>query len=183
MTHAAQAKTAFTLIELLLTAGITAILMLGVTSLFITFLLTAGKNRLSQGVRESGTGAMQKMTEMLRNANSVSSNCAGATDEGVAMIEISLVGQDGLTSVLSEIDDKIASSSAENGVYYLSNNEDGEEDGNPGYLQDLVFTCYATELGPKYVEIAFTMSTSPLTVSSSPTVSRLDFNSGVSLRN
>lgn len=180
---ATQQTTAFTLIELLLTAGITALIMLAVTSLFITFLLTASKNRLSQSVRESGTNAMQKMTEMLRGANSVNSNCASATDEGVILTEISLVGQDGLTTILSELDDKIASTSAENGIYYLTNNEDGEEGDNPGYLQNLLFTCYATELGAKYVEIAFTISTSPLTLANSPTVSHLDFKSGVSLRN
>jgi len=183
MSQSASKKNAFTLLELLLTAGITALMMLAVTSLFITFLLTAGKNRLSQRLRESGTSAMQKMTEMLRNANSVSSNCAGATDEGVLLEEISLIGADGLTTVLSEIDDKIASSSAENGVYYLTSNEDGEEGGDPGYLQNLLFTCYATELGAKYVEINFTLSTKTQSTLSSPTASQLDFSSGVSLRN
>jgi len=169
---------AFTLLELLLTAGLTALLMLGVTTLFITFLLTATKNRLNQNVRESGTSAMQKMTELLRNANSVSSNCTTADESGAEMEELSLIGPDGLTTTFSEIDDKIASSSAENGTYFLTS---GEADGDR--LRNLLFTCYATELGPKYVNINFTLSTLDNQSESSPNNSSLDFNSGVSLRN
>jgi len=180
MKKTAHNQQAFTLLELLLTAGITALLMMAVTSLFITFLLTATKNRLSQNVRETGTSAMQKMTELLRNANSINSTC---TTGGAEMEVLELIGHDGLTTTLSQIDDKIASSSAENGVYYLSNNENGEDVDNVGYLQDLTFTCYDTELGPKYVEINFIISTSTTATANSPTSSSLDFHSGISLRN
>ena len=129
MQKTAHNQQAFTLLELLLTAGITALLMMAVTSLFVTFLMTATKNRLSQNVRETGTSAMQKMTELLRNANSINSTC---TTEGAEMEVLELIGHDGLTTTLSQIDDKIASSSAENGVYYLSNNENGEDVDNLG---------------------------------------------------
>ena len=175
-----QRQAGFTLIELLVTVGITALMMLAVTSLFATFLLSAGKSRLSQRLRENGTAAMSKMTELLRNANSVSSNCSSATGEGVVLTELSLISSDGLTTTLSELNDKIASSSAENGTYYLTSSSDSIE---ADRLRNLQFTCYATETGNHYVSIDFSLSSSDQVEANSPTASTLDFSSGVSLRN
>jgi len=175
MPKTALRQSAFTLIELLVTAGLTALIMMAVTSLFITFLMTATKNRLSQSVRESGSSAMSKMIELLRNANSIASVC---TAEGASMESLAIIGQDGLTTTLQQLDDKIASSSAENGDYFLTQSAGGEED----HLHDLIFTCYDTELGPKYVAISFTLTTGN-DIENSPTSSSLDFRSGVSLRN
>jgi type II secretory pathway pseudopilin PulG len=181
MSKTDQKISAFTLIELLVTAGLTALIMMSVTSLFISFLMTATKNRLSQSVRETGTSAMNKMTELLRNASSIDSVCG---TQGQEMVELSLIGADGLTTTLREEGDKIASSSAFNGEsydvnYFLTQSDGGEEN---DHLTNLLFTCYDTELGPKYVEIGFTLSTSNST-ENSPSNSNLDFHSGVSLRN
>ena len=57
----------------------------------------------------------------------------------------------------------------------------GNEDG-VDRLQNLSFTCYNSELGPKYIEISFQLGTGN-TLTDSVTESALSFRSGVSLRN
>lgn len=164
---------AFTLLELLVTSSITAFLMLAISSLFITFLATAYKSRISQNLRESGNNAMRQIVEMIRNAGEISSPCI----EGNQLDYITLVGQDGIESTVKENNDRVASESA-TGVFYLT-----ESVSNQNYLNNLSFKCYPTPEGKKYIEIGFSLHAGDSTATSSARSTTLDFNSGTATRN
>jgi Tfp pilus assembly protein PilW len=163
---------AFTLIELLVTASLTVLVMMGMTSLFISFIVSAGKARLSQSIRENGNAAMQKMIEELRNAKNITSVC-----DGTASPTLSFTNADEIASIFSKTEDKITLVTGSN-TYFLSSNP-GTGDNQ---LRDLEFTCYEIDSGARYIEISFTLASSNAT---DPSVShsQLDFSSGVSLRN
>lgn len=165
---------AFTLLELLVTSSITAILMLAISSLFITFLATAYKSRISQNLRESGGGAMRQMIDMIRSASEITSAC----NQNTPLTSIVLVGTDGLESTIREEDDRIASVSANKKSYLTESNPD-----TTNYVQNLSFTCYPTNEGKKYIEIGFTLKAGDNVASNSARSTTLDFSSGVSTRN
>lgn len=164
---------AFTLLELLVTSSITALLMLAISSLFITFLATAYKSRISQNLRESGGNAMNQIIDMIRNSGEITSNC----DSETPLDHITVVGEDGVESTIMEEEDRIASISAENKIYLTENNV------NPNYVSNLVFSCDLTPEGKKYIEVNFTLHTGDNEASKSARSTTLDFSSGVATRN
>jgi len=170
-----QKQQAFTLLELLITSSVTALLMLAVSSLFITFLATAYKSQISQNLRESGTNAMNQMTELIRSANEITSTCV-ADD---ALNYISFTNTDGFDTTLRKEDNRIASVSAamDNKLYLTESND------NPNYISNLLFTCYPTPEGKKYIEIAFTLRVGDSEASNSARSTSLDFSSGLVTRN
>lgn len=164
---------AFTLLELLVTSSITALLMLAISSLFITFLATAYKSRISQNLRESGNNAITQMVEMIRSASEINSAC----DSEEPLDYISIINKDGLETILKEEDNRIASISA-NSKFYLT-----ESSTNPDYVSNLIFTCYPTPEGKKYIEINFTLRVGEGEASNSARSTSLDFSSGLATRN
>lgn len=167
---------AFTLIEILVTVSIAALIMLGITSLFISFIMSAGKSRISQSIRESGTVAMQKIIEELRNAKSIDldnpDQCNGSAQ--LTMLSFKKTGADNaeLDANFSKLNNRILFTEAGN-LYYLT--------GDNHVLQELSFICHGGGM-PKYIEINFTLASSAATTNS-PTQSKLVFKSGVTLRN
>lgn len=170
-----QKQKAFTLLELLITTSVTALLMLGISSLFVTFLATAYKSRISQNLRESGSNAINQMTDMIRNASEIISEC----EADQALDQIIIINPDGLDTTLKKEDNRIASiSAATNSKFYLTESSD-----NPNYISNLLFTCYPTPEGKKYVEIEFTLRTGDGEASNSARSTTLDFSSGLVTRN
>lgn len=167
-------QTGFTLIEILVTVSLTALIMMGITSLFITFIMQAGKSRISQSVRENGTVAMQKMIEELRNAKNVGSVTYPC--DGNARNRIDFVNANQIISYLSENTtlDRIELN-VDGTLYYLTSDLNANDN-----LRLLYFTCYPTDSG-KYVDISYTLSTSNDVLSTSNSL--LKFQSGISLRN
>lgn len=168
-----KSQKGFTLLELLITTSVTALLMLAVSSLFITFLATAYKSRISQNLRESGGNANRQIVDMLRSANEITSPCTSSP-----LNYVSLIGADGLTTTIREENDQIASVSA-NGTSYLTESSDLSED----YVQSLLFTCYPTQEGKKYIEINFNLRVGGGEAENNPRATRLNFGSGVVTRN
>jgi type II secretory pathway pseudopilin PulG len=167
---------AFTLLELLITSSVTALLMLAISSLFVTFLATAYKSQISQNLRESGTNAMNQMIELIRSSTEITSACNPTTP----LNYLSLTNADGLDTTLQEEDDRIASISAiaESKLYLTESNN------HPNYLSSLSFTCYPTTEGKKYIEIAFTLQVGDnMDASNSARSTSLDFSSGLVTRN
>jgi len=171
-----QKQKAFTLLELLITTSVTALLMLAISSLFITFLATAYKSRISQNLRESGNNAITQMVEMIRSAGEVTSPCL--SEEPLDYISIS--DSDGLDTTIREEDNRIASISAStNNKFYLT-----ESNTNPNYISNLIFTCYPTPEGKKYIKIDFTLQVGDnKEASNSARSTTLDFSSGLVTRN
>jgi len=60
----------FTLIELLVVTGISALLLLTVTSMFATFLMSNVRTNLRRQVQTEGNGAMERIEFLIRNATS-----------------------------------------------------------------------------------------------------------------
>lgn len=175
----ASTQAAFTLLELMIAATITAILMLAVSSLLITFLATAHKSRISQSLRESGGNAMRQMIEMIRNSHDVNSVC----DSDTPLSSLVIVGVDGQTTTFQEENDRLASVAATR-TYYLTETSSISSD----YVQSLQFHCHPTPEGKKYVEINFTLragETADVTNPqlNSPRNTTLEFSSGVVTRN
>ncbi len=170
-----QRQKAFTLLELLITTSVTALLMLGISSLFVTFLATAYKSRISQSLRESGNQALNQMIDMIRNASEITSVCEADN----ALDYVSMTNIDGLDTTLKIEDNRIASTStALNSKFYLTESNSRED-----YISNLLFTCYPTPEGKKYVEIEFTLSIGDAEASNSARSTTLDFSSGVATRN
>lgn len=162
----------FTLLELLITTSVTALLMLAISSLFITFLGSAYKTRLSQSLRESGTHAMNQMIEMLRNANEISSTCQDN------LTEISMINSDGRSTIFKEDNDRIASISGEQ-TFYLTDSPN-----NNDYVRNLLFSCTPTDSGKKYLSVSFMLQTSNESIESNNAKNAfLEFHSGVVTRN
>lgn len=164
---------AFTLLELLVTSSITSLLMLAISSLFITFLATAYKSRISQNLRESGNNAMRQITDMIRNSSEITSRC----NKDQPLDYIALIGTDGLESTIAESDNRIASISA-NEKFYLT-----ESSSSASYVNNLVFKCYPTPENTKYIEIEFTLHAGDNVASNSARSTTLDFSSGIVTRN
>lgn len=167
---------AFTLIEILVTVSITALIMLGITSLFISFIMSAGKSRISQSVRESGTVAMQKIIEELRNAKSIDLNlsqCNGSAT--LTTLPFKKTDADN-----AEVDASFSKSTS-NRILFTEDGNSYYLTGDNHVLQELNFVCHGGEM-PKYIEINFTLASST-TTTNSPSQSKLDFKSGVTLRN
>ena len=101
-----QQLAAFTLIEILVTVSLTSIIMMGITTLFISLITSAGKSRLSQSIRENGIVAMQKMIEELRNTKAVdgaSLICNGLTE----IAGLPFNNADGIASLFSADNNRI----------------------------------------------------------------------------
>lgn len=160
----------FTLIEILVTVTLTALIMMGISTLFISFITSAGKSRLSQSIRENGTVAMQKMIEELRNAKAIDPTitCDGSTTYN----SLSFINTDETVSTLAASDGKINLTIVDSNYFLTSDSNQ---------LSGLEFVCYDSEAA-KYIEISFTLASSTATTNS-PTHSQLDFKSGVALRN
>lgn len=172
MKNSKQQK-AFTLLELLITSGITAFLMLAVSSLFLAFLATAYKSRMSQNLRESGNNAMTQIINMVRNSSEINSTCI----KDKSFNSIALIASDGLESIIKIDGNRIASVSAGKKSYLTESNL------NTNYINRLIFKCYPTPDGKKYVEVNFTLHSGDDTASNSARSITLDFASGTLIRN
>lgn len=161
-----------------MTVSITALIMLGITSLFISFVMSAGKSRMSQSVRESGTVAMQKIIEELRNAKSITLNetqCNGTTQ--LTTLSFKKTNADN-----AEISGKFSSSGISNKrILFTEGTNDYFLTGDNHHLSNLTFVCHGGAM-PKYIEINFTLATGATAVNDI-NQSKLDFKSGVTLRN
>ena len=173
MLKSAKSQQAFTLLELLITTSITALMMLAISSLFITFLATAYKSRISQNLRESGGNATRQMIDMIRSASEITSLC----DAEQPLDYITLTGVDGLQTTIREEDDRIASVSATKKSYLT------ESAPSTDYLQNLTFKCYPTSEGKKYLEVSFSLRVGEGEASNSARSTFLDFGSGTATRN
>ncbi|MEX0896397.1 MAG: type II secretion system protein [Patescibacteria group bacterium] len=69
--HNIRSKKGFTLIELLVVTGISAILLLTITSLFATFLMSNVRTQARRQLQSEGNGAIRQIEFLVRNASTV----------------------------------------------------------------------------------------------------------------
>jgi prepilin-type N-terminal cleavage/methylation domain-containing protein len=172
----------FTLIELLVVAALTVLIMLTVTSLFMTFLITSQKASIEQKVKSEGETALSKIEFILRNSRKLVPNLDGGTtcnnDPDAPMSSLAVEGLDGYITTLQTYPDeepKIAShSGAINDYYYLTSDETT--------LTNLEFTCLTGAEDSHYVGVSFDL-TIGTGISADRETAQETFQTGVTLRN
>jgi len=106
-------KNGFTLIELLITTSLMVLLLLAISSLFMTFLIGNSKTNTKKTVKEEGFYALSQMEFLIRNSQYIDGPCMPE------MTSIVIVSKDGGSTTLTALPDadddnkiKIASNEA-----------------------------------------------------------------------
>lgn len=147
-----HSNSGFTLIELVVVTGITALILVSITSIFVTTLVSSGRNSQQKLVKAEGTYALGQIEFLLRNSVGINScpNNAGnkeitivlnTDDSSTAQTTLKLDAVDGGG------DTRIASSSAD--TYYLTTPK--------VTVGNASIRCYGDE-GGRYVEVDFTLN-------------------------
>jgi prepilin-type N-terminal cleavage/methylation domain-containing protein len=172
----------FTLIELLVVTSLTVMIMLVVTSMFMTFLITSQKTSIEQRVKNEGESALSNIEFILRNSRRLAPGLDGATtctnDPDIPMTNLAVEGFDGFVTTLQaypEEDPQIASySSAINDYYYLTSDETT--------LSNLEFVCLEGEESSHYIGVSFELKIGTGETADRETAFET-FQSGITLRN
>lgn len=159
-------STGFTLIELLITTSLTVLLMLTITTMFMTFLVGSSKTNIKKTVKEEGLHAMSQMEFIMKNAHYVDGTC-GTGDN------ISIRSLDGGTTTYSEIND--------NGTYKIASNSSILTSSAVDTQQSLLIEC-SGDVGNRQIKISFTLYKDAPTLSEDAPVSE-SFESTVNVRN
>lgn len=179
----------FTLLELLIVAVILTLLSVVVVQVFLATMRTNSKSEVVQDVKASGDHAIEMMSRMIQNAQSVQAPVSPASCDGTPIDTVTFLNQDGGQTTLSCIESggiaRIASVSASQTVYLTGTNVTlVDSTGATGVCANhaLSFSCLATGGLPISVSIAFTLKQSDngasvFTAASSP------FQTTVVLRN
>lgn len=178
-----HAPAGFTLIELLVVASLTIMIMLAVTSIFMTFLVASHKANIQQKIKGEGERALSQIEFILRNSRRLSTSLDGATtcnnDPDSPMTNLAVEGLDGFKTTLhshpSESPRVASHSSAINDYYYLTSEE--------VTLSNLEFICLTNdEENTHYINVAFDLKIG--TGESEDRETAMEhFQTGVTLRN
>lgn len=158
-------STGFTLVELLITTSLTVLLMLTITTMFMTFLIGNSKTNVKKTIKEEGLHAMNQMEFIMKNAHYVEGTCG--TGNSIAITSL-----DGGTSTYSEQNGKIASSSGTFTSYLTSDTVS---------ISNLNFACTGVT-GNRQIVITFDLDKDAPTLSEDTNVSE-SFQTTVNVRN
>lgn len=172
----------FTLLELLIVAGLSVMLMMTVTTMFLTFIATSKKSSIKQKVHNEGESAITKIEFILRNSQKLVAGLDGSTicnnDSQTPMSNLAVQGLDGYVTTLQTYpieDGQIASySTAINDYYYLTSEE--------VTLSNLRFVCLTGEEDSYYVNVAFDLKIGSGSSNDKETAIE-SFQTGITLRN
>ncbi|MCC6711200.1 MAG: type II secretion system protein [Candidatus Pacebacteria bacterium] len=182
MTTKNNTNRGFSLLELLIVAGLSVMVMMTVTTLFLTFIITSRKSNIKQKVHAEGEEALNKIEFILRNSQKLVPGLDGATicnnDNDNPMTDIAIQGLDGYVTTLQTYpltDGQIASySTAINDYYYLTSDETE--------LSNLEFICLSGEENAYYVNVSFDLKIGSGASSDKETAVE-HFQTGITLRN
>ena len=129
----------FTLIEIVVVAGIMALFSLTLISVFLATVRSGSKAQLLQAGHQEGDFALQQMAQIIRGAKAVS-NCGAS---------ITVTSASGAEIIFSESDNRVASDSS-----YLT--------GTLAEVTNLNFGCYPGHLGNQVVTLTLELNARPL---------------------
>lgn len=129
----------FTIIELLIVSGLSIVLMLTVSSLFMTFLVGSSTTNMRKTVYAEGNYAINQMAFLIRNALTI--ECKPS--------KVTLTSIDALQTVFQKDSNRIASTSAKHGGNLYITSSDVT-------VNNLSFSCPAAGEA-KYIGIDFTL--------------------------
>ncbi len=133
----------FTLIEIVVVAGIMALFSLTLISVFLATVRGGGKSQLMQAIHQEGDFALKRMGSTIRSSAAVTCGAGSITvaDPGGAEIIFSSVNDNGLTRVVSDSSNFLTGVLAE--------------------VTSMSFSCYQGSLGNQVVTIRFELNTNP----------------------
>lgn len=150
-------QNAFTLIEILVSVAIIAVLASVVTQSLFTTVRTNTKSEISKDVKQSGDFAIDTLARTIQNARQVTSACE---IDGTGSTEITIMGNDGGLTTMGCVQDgsatRIASVSAA-GTSYLTGNST-TLGGDICAASSLQFKCTGVPGLPQKVEISFNLA-------------------------
>jgi len=172
----------FTLIELIVVTALTVLVMMTVTTMFLTFIISSTKASIEQKVNSKGEAALAKIEFILRNSQKLVAGLDGTTicnnDAQSPMTNIAVQGLDGYITTLQTYpleNGRIASySTAVNDYYYLTSDEVA--------MSNLRFMCLSGEEDSYYVGITFDLKIGSSNISDRDTALE-SFQTGITLRN
>ena len=159
----------FTLIELLITTSLTVLLMLTITTMFMTFLIGNSKTNVKKTVKEEGLHAMSQIEFILKNAFYVDESTITC---GSGMPSIQIVSLDGGLTEFRTISDSGVNKIASNSATLTS---------DAVILENLRFDC-SGEVGNRKINVSFTLRKNAPTLSNDDVISE-EFTSTVNIRN
>jgi type II secretory pathway pseudopilin PulG len=172
----------FTLLELLIVAGLSVMVMMTVTTMFLTFIVTSRKSNIKQKVHNEGEAALSKIEFILRNSQKLVAGLDGATicnnDSQTPMTNIAVQGLDGYVTTLQTYPlsgGQLASYSTAIDDYYYLTSEEVE-------LSNLRFVCLTGEENSYYVNVAFDLKIGSGFENNKETAIE-SFQTGITLRN
>jgi competence protein ComGC len=162
-TNSAQAG--FTLIELLITTSLTVLLMLTITSLFMTFLLGNSKTNVRKIIKEEGLHAISQMEFLIKNARYYDDSFQPCADN---QSSIRIIGLDNGITTYQVQDGKIASNSSRLTSDTVT-------------LSSLRFDCSGVS-GNRQIKISFTLAKDIPTLGANENISE-SFETIINMRN
>lgn len=141
----------FTLLEMIVSMAIIALVSVVLSQVFIATIRTNTKTELLKDMKQNGELALETMTRMIQNAKSV----ACVLDESVTIVN-SDTGQTTFTCVLDGTTTRLASVSAEGTQYLTSSN--ASLGGSSCAGSTLAFSCTGGIGVPATVTITFQLS-------------------------
>ena len=186
----------FTLIELLVVSVILTLLSIIIVQIFMTTMRTNSKTEIIRDVKGSGDRAIEMMSRLVQNAQSIQLPESVTCPEGSpseALDDITLIQADGGETTLTCVEDvidgvtvaRIASASASQTVYLTSTNVtvfDPVDETNACTNHALSFTCSSVGTLRSYITIGFTLHQADRAASKTDT-SEGSFQTTVTIRN
>lgn len=173
-------KRGFSLLELLVSISIIAVLGTVISQVLFTTLRTNTKTEILKEVKQNGDIALETIQRLIQGARSVSSTCS---DTGTTATSLAIVDRNGETITFSCVLDgtatRIASTSA-SGTEYLTNKT--VTLGETCVGTSLQFVCTGGGSAPPSIQISFQL-TQTGTPGAQYEQGQIQFQSSVSLRN
>lgn len=150
-------RSGFTLIEMVVSIAIIAVVGVALTEVFIATIRSNTKTELLKDVKQNGEFALEIMTRMIQNAKEITSACSIA---GTISTSLTVVGEDsGETTLGCSFDGtstRVASVSAQGTAYLTSGNV--TLGGGSCLGSTLAFTCFGAAGIPTSVMIVFDLA-------------------------
>jgi len=121
-----QKKNGFTLLELLVVAGILSIISVVIAQVFFTTMRSNTKSEVLKDVKQNGDYAADVMVRLIQNATSVSATCSEIGEDPTPVSSLVLYDRANNTTTFSCVEDsgiyRVASVSASQTVYLTNSN-------------------------------------------------------------
>lgn len=162
----------FSLIEIIISVGVLAVVGTLLSHVFFTTTRTATKTDRVNDIKENGEFAIEIMTRLIRNAKSIdSSNCTGSSTNTLL-----INNPEGTITTFSCPNNRIASESVSLTEYLTNENVSAD-------CSTLLFTCLSQPGAPPTVNISFSLDQVGPTPIDQFERARRSFQTSVTLRN